>query len=122
MAKNYTAEQMVEAIRGSGGVVDFVAARLGCGWECARKYIDMHPEAQEAIEQERCKFHSQAYSKFHEAIKKGERWAIERILDTSGRRNGHGLIDHKQIDHTTNGESVKAIEVRFVDPDETSAG
>lgn len=105
---------MLEAVKGSGGVIDYIAVRLGCGWECARNYINKYPAVMEAAEEERCKFHAKTYSKFHEAINSGERWAIERVLDTSARRNGHGIIQHQQVDHTTNGQDITAIEVTYV--------
>jgi len=118
MAKNYSKTQILQAIKGSGGVIDFVAMRLGCGWECARNYINKYPDAAAALDEEKCKLNSLAYNKFQEAIKKGERWALERMLDTTGRRNGHGLVNHQQIDHTSNGEKLQTIEVVFVDPED----
>ena len=115
MAKNYTAKQLLDAVKGSGGVVDFIAGRLGCSWETARNYIAKFPIVQDEIEVERCKFHAQAYSKFHEAIKGGERWALERILDTSARRNGHNLVIRQEIDHTTQGDKITRIERVIID-------
>jgi hypothetical protein len=106
MARNFTESELLEAVKSSGGVVDYIAGRLGCSWDTARKYIAQFPTVQDAIEIERCKFHAVAYSKFNEAIKSGERWALERVLDTSARRNGHGLVQHQQVDHTTNGKDI----------------
>jgi len=78
MPKNYTDEQLLQAIDKSGGVMDYICSRLGTTYKTAVKYIEQSEAAQEALEIERCKFNAQAYSKFNEAIKAGERWAVER--------------------------------------------
>jgi hypothetical protein len=114
MARNFTETELLEAVKASGGVVDYIAGRLGCSWDTARNYIAKFPAVQDAIEIERCKFHAVAYSKFNEAIKSGERWALERVLDTSARRNGHGLVQHQAIDHTSGGEKISKLEITMV--------
>ena len=116
VAKNYTDEQLLAAIAQSGGVMDYICSRLGTTYKTGMKYIEASPAAQEALEIERCKFNAQAYSKFNEAIKSGERWAVERVLDTTGRRNGHGLVQHQQIDHTSTDGSMSPTRIEIVAP------
>jgi hypothetical protein len=116
MARNFTESELLEAVKSSGGVVDYIAGRLGCSWDTARKYIAQFPTVQDAIEIERCKFHAVAYSKFNEAIKSGERWALERVLDTSARRNGHGLVQHQQVDHRSEDGSMSPTRIEIVAP------
>jgi hypothetical protein len=98
MAKNYTQEQVLEAVVKSAGVMEYVAQKLGCSWDTAKKYVHKWEETKEAFSIAECKLHTIAYQSFHKAIKSGEKWAIERVLDTSARRNGHGLVDHKSVD------------------------
>ena len=116
MAKNYPKETVLAAILNSAGVMEYVAQKLGCTWETARKYVHKWDETSEAFSVAECKLHTLAYQSFHKAIKSGERWAVERVLDTSARRNGHGLVEHKQVDLTTDGEKITGLEVKFVDP------
>ena len=54
MANNnhYRAEQFINAIPGSGGIVSTVAKRIGCDWHTARKYIDKYPTIKRAYDDE----------------------------------------------------------------------
>ena len=113
MAKNYTKKDVLEAIDNSAGVMEYVAVRLGCTWRTARKYVDKWEETEEAFEASECRLHALAYKSFHTAIKSGERWAVERILDTSARRNGHGMVDHKQVDLKTEDVTEKLSDEDF---------
>ena len=106
MTKAYKKQTVLEAVTNSAGVMEYVAQKLSCSWETAKKYVDKWEETKEAFAISECKLHTLAYKSFHKAIGNGERWAVERILDTSARRNGHGLVDHKEIDHTTKGEAI----------------
>jgi hypothetical protein len=106
MAKNYTKQQVLDAIKNSAGVMEYVAIKLNCTWRTARKYVDKWVDTTEAFQHEECRLHALAYKGFHKAIADGERWAIERILDTAARRNGHGLVDHKSVDMTSSDGSM----------------
>ena len=108
--KNYSKEQVIKAIDGSNGVVEYVAARLGCQWNTARKYIDMWEETRVAFDLTEINLHSVAYQSFHKAVANGERWALERILETSARRNGHGIVQHQQLDHTSSDGTMSPTE------------
>ena len=116
MTKAYKKSQVLDAVNNSAGVMEYVAQRLNCSWETARKYVHKWEETSEAFAVSECKLHTLAYKSFHKAIGNGERWAVERMLDTSARRNGHGLVDHKKVDHTTDGKQITGLSVKFVDP------
>ena len=73
MPKNYTKEQVLEAIANSAGVMEYVAVKLGCTWPTARKYVQMWKETQEAFDVAECKLHTLAYRSFHKSIADGER-------------------------------------------------
>jgi len=118
MAKNYTKETVLEAVNNSAGVMEYVAQRLGCTWRIARKYVDKWDETKEAFEVSECKLHTLAYRSFHKAIKNGERWAVERMLDTSARRNGHGMVDHKKVEVSNPDETLKPNIIQIVAPEE----
>jgi hypothetical protein len=107
MAYNFTKKTVLEAITGSAGVMEYVAVKLGCDWSTARIYVNKWDETTAAFDLAACKLHSTAYQSFITAIKAGDRWAVERVLDTSARRNGHGSVQHAHLDHTTAGESLK---------------
>jgi AcrR family transcriptional regulator len=53
MAEKYAAEQVVEAVRGSGGLLTEVAARLKCSRRSVYRYRDRYASVREALEDER---------------------------------------------------------------------
>jgi len=117
MAKNYTKEQVLEAVKNSAGVMEYIAQRLNCNWHTAKKYVEKWEETEDAFAVSECKLHTIAYKSFHKAVAAGERWAVERILDTSARRNGHGAVQHAKLDHTSKGEAIRSISpIEFVAP------
>lgn len=48
----FTAEQFIKAIQGSGGIITVIAANVGCTWHTARKYIDEYPTVTQAYNNE----------------------------------------------------------------------
>ncbi len=116
MAKNYTKKQVMDAVKASEGVTDVVASRLGCTWNTARDYINKWPETKREHEKQDSVLVEKAVSALAMALRHGERWAIERVLDTRARRAGFGLVSHAQIDTTSNGETINRMVVEYVDP------
>lgn len=49
----FTAEQFINAIKGSGGIISTIALRVGCSWNTANKYIHEKPTVQKAYDDER---------------------------------------------------------------------
>jgi len=121
MAKNYSKIKVLEAVENSAGVMEYVAVKLGCTWLTAKRYVDKWDETREAFDNAECKLHALAYQNFHKAVRNGERWAIERVLDTKARRNGHGIVDHKKIDLNASGEVDNKIEFVFHESEEEKA-
>jgi hypothetical protein len=115
MAHNFKKAQILEAIKGSAGVMEYVAVKLGCEWHTAKTYVEKWDDTKAAFDLASCKLHVVAYQSFHKAIKDGERWAVERVLDTSARRNGHGSVQYAHLDHTSAGEKITAIVREVVD-------
>lgn len=44
----FTAAQFIAALPGTGGVISAIAARVGCTWTTAKKYIETYPTIAEA--------------------------------------------------------------------------
>lgn len=115
--KNYSQEQVLSAITKSNGIISNVAATLRCSWHTARDYIDKWPDTRQAYERENSQFVATAIRSFFKAVEAGERWAVERVLDTMGRRDGLGLVHRAAVDHTSDGERVEGVAIRFIDTD-----
>lgn len=48
----YTAQMFIEAIPGSGGIISVIAAKVGCHWITAKKYITTYPTVKAAYDAE----------------------------------------------------------------------
>lgn len=97
-------------------MIDSVAAVLRCSWATAKKAIDSFPEARAAFDVEDSKFCALVKTKLVNAVKAGDKWAIERAADSKARRAGFGIIQRQEIDHTSGGEPIQAIAVRYIRP------
>jgi len=120
MAKNFKESQILEAVKKSGGVMSYVAASLECNWETAKNHVAKHPKCAEAFDVAGSKLNVKAYQSFHKAIEDGQKWAVERVLDTSARKDGHGLVN--RVDVTSAGERIEKIEVEYVKPKKDANG
>ena len=69
MANKYTAQQFIDAIPGTGGVVAAIADKVGCAWNTAKKYIEEYVTVNEAWENERNKVTDKAEHNIIKAIK-----------------------------------------------------
>ena len=82
---NYTAQQFIDAIPGTGGVVAAIADKVGCAWNTAKKYIDEYVTVQEAWEAERNRIHDIAENNIVEAIRAGDlsmsKWWLQVMRD-----------------------------------------
>ena len=68
----YTTEQFRKAIVRSGGVIGVIAARVGCSWHTAKKYIDKFPTLRDAYDNELQFTNDIALSVVLQAIKEGD--------------------------------------------------
>jgi len=79
----YTAAQFKKAIGGSGGIIDTIAKRVGCGWHTARKYIDTDADIKQAYNDECETVADNAESVLIKSIRDGSvkdaKWYLSRI-------------------------------------------
>ena len=77
----YTCQQFIDAIPGTGGIVSELAARVGCTWHTAKRYITEYVTVEEAWEAERNRIGDIAKSNIIEAIKAGDlatsKWYVQ---------------------------------------------
>jgi hypothetical protein len=85
MSKNprtYTAQQFIEAIKGSGGIITTIAASVGCTWNTAQKWIKEYPTVAQAYEDECQRINDMAVSVLMKSIKEGNtqdaKWWLAR--------------------------------------------
>ena len=89
MSKNYTKEQVEEAIKGSVGIMSTIAKRLDCNWRIAKKYCEKWECTKIALANENESIIDLAESKAFSLIKEGDAGMIKWFLSRKGKERGY---------------------------------
>ena len=102
---NYNVKQFADVIPGTGGIITSIAAKVGCAWHPAKKYIDGSPTLTQMVEDEAHKVDDMAESVIITAIKDKDiqtaKWWLERRrrdeFSTRSELTGAngGAVEHK---------------------------
>jgi hypothetical protein len=92
MAKKhrYTAQQVIDALRTSRGLISMAAQKLQCDVDTVSNYCKKFPTVEAAKQESRVTLLDLAESRLWEAIDRGDGWAIAFCLKTLGRSRGYG--------------------------------
>ena len=85
----YSAQQFIDAIPGSGGIISTIARRAGCAWHTAKKYIGLYSTVQGAYADECEAVLDMAESKVIEAMNDGDGPMLRYYLSTKGKSRGY---------------------------------
>ena len=91
-------ETVLEAIKGSGGIVSTVSKRLDCAWHTANKYIHEWDETKAAFEDEREAILDMAEGVIYQSIKEGNSQDAKWILSTLGKKRG--FSEKVELEHS----------------------
>jgi len=80
-----TREEVLDAIKGSLGIMSTIAKRLGCESRTAKRLIEQWKDTQEALADESERVLDLAESSLYDALIKKEQWATKFVLSTKGR-------------------------------------
>jgi predicted transcriptional regulator len=106
----FTAQQVADACRGSGGIQAVVANTLGCTRATISVYAKRYKTVRNALDQAEEELTDLAESK-HVKLIQGEYWpAIQYRLSTKGKRRGY--TEKTEVENT---EAVKLV-VRYENP------
>lgn len=97
---NFTEEEMLNAIKGSAGIISTIADNLNCQWHSAHKYIQKYESAKQAYEDECERMLDTAESELKKLIEKGDPQMIRYILSTKGKKRG--FSEKQEIEHSGN--------------------
>jgi hypothetical protein len=103
---------VMEAIKGSAGIVSTIAKRMGVEWHTANERIQRYPEALAAFADEREGILDMAEATIFTAIKSGDTGSAKWILSTIGRKRG--FTEKQEIE--ISGEIGTPVKFVFVDP------
>lgn len=111
----YTQATVLEAIKGSGGIVSRVAEQLNCAWCTAKSYIEKWESTRKAIKDEEEKILDLAETRLIEAVDEREPWAVRMMLYTRGKKRG--FTERTEITGM-DGESINIVYQAVPKPDD----
>lgn len=109
MAEKFTVAQFIEAIPGTLGIISAIAARVGCDWHTAKKYIEGYTTIKQAYTDEVERITDLAETELYKAIKGGDLSAVKYYLSTKGKSRGY--VERQE--HT--GADGGSVTVRIID-------
>lgn len=112
MAQQYSAEQMIEAIKAANGIIATAARRLGCDRSTVYAYINKYKTVAAARDEARETTLDWVESKLMEQIGVGNMTAIIFYLKTQGKQRGY--IERVDHDLTSGGEKLN-IQISYDD-------
>ena len=111
--KIYKKADILEAIKGSGGIVTTVALALNCDWHTAKANIEKYEETREAFDGELETGLDLVEGKAYAQAKNGDGAMIRFILATKGRKRGYG--EEITVQQTTDSAEETGITINIVD-------
>lgn len=87
--KNYTKEEVLNAIEKTHGFINEVARELKCNWHTAHKVINQHEETRQALEEKSEIILDKAEGNIYNAVESGDISLSKWILQTKGKARGY---------------------------------
>ena len=87
--KQIKQQDVLNAIKDSGGVISTIARRLNCNWNTAKNYCDKWESTKTALQDEKETTLDTAEIKLLDAIKAGDTQIIKWFLSTKGKDRGY---------------------------------
>ena len=112
---NYKAQDFINAIPGSGGIISTIAARVGCDWSTAKKYITDYPTVAQVHQDECEKVTDLAETEIIKAIRNGDTHTAKWYLTMKGRERGYAKTERQEVTGP-DGDPVQFV-IRGADPD-----
>lgn len=113
MGYDFTEQQIIEAIKGTAGLITDIARHLGCSWHACRAHIDKHEATRQAYQDELESMIDLAESKLKKRIEEDDAQMIKFFLATKGKKRGY--TEKTEIEHT--GDMSVSINIKGVKSD-----
>jgi hypothetical protein len=107
--------ELLEAIKGSYGIISTIAARLHCNWHTVDETIKLYPECMQALADENETILDFTESKAIERIKDGDGTMIRFMLATKGKKRGYTYDEKLEADEATEDNELT---IEIVDGDD----
>src|SRR5262245_19559983 len=113
-------EQVVEALKATGGLVFLAAERLGVSVRSVYRYRERYACVAEAAEHEKGKRLDLAEASLWKAVLAGEGWAVCFYLKTQGKHRGY--VERHEVDGAVPVRLEVVEEIVWAEPREAPAG
>ena len=101
---DYTTDEILAAIKGSGGIMSSVAKKLDCTWHTAEKYTQLNDTTKQALAAESESILDMAEGQIYKSIKEGDIQSAKWVMATKGKLRGFSEkyeVQHSgEIQHT----------------------
>lgn len=113
-----TEEAIIEAIKGSAGIVSTVAKRLGVAWHTANGYCKSSEATKQAFKDEREKLVDLAEGVLVKSIKNGDQQNAKWVLSRLGKNRGY--VERTETTGADGGpiKTSQSIDLSALSPDE----
>jgi len=106
-----------KALKGTRGIITLIAKNLDVERLTVYNYLKKHKKAKELIEQEKEDVVDMAENKLHQALTKGESWAIKTILLQHKKGQNRGYGDKMNLEHSGEvAQNIDKVTVEIIDP------
>ena len=95
--KNYTEQEVIQAVEHTGGLISEIARRLNCHWQTAKTYVEQYPQAVEMLKSEKQTLIDAAENVIFQAVKNGDIQAAKFVLMTLGKNRGY--TERQEVEH-----------------------
>lgn len=113
--EKYTAEQMIEALQATKGMITLAAQHLGCSVHTIQRYIKHYPTVKAAKETEREKLGDRVeLTLYNEAIKQRNVTALIFLAKTQFK--DRGFVEQLNVNITIVNKLVRLLEAKGHDP------
>ena len=114
--KTYKKSDVLEAIKGSNGIVSNVCKRLKCDWHTADTFIKKWPETLQALDDERESYLDLTESACIDRINAGDGQMIRFVLATLGKKRGYTYDETTATAEAAIADTVVNIDVNGGEP------
>ena len=110
--KNYSEEEVLQAVKDTGGIIQNIAKNLNCHWATAQKYVDMYGGTKQAFDDERQTLIDDSENVIRNSVRSGDVQSAKFVLMTLGKKRGY--TEKTEVEHsgdmsiTINRHPVKA--------------
>ena len=94
----YTEDQLLEAIKDTGGIMSRIADKLGCSWHSAEKHVNKNEVAKQAYKDERQGLIDDSENVIRNAVKGGDVQSAKFVLMTLGKNRGY--TERQEVEHS----------------------